>query len=88
MTHVLLTRLAAPLQSWGVLARFDRRDTLTRPTKSGVLGMCAAALGMDRTDPVDHLAQIRFATRADRPGTPVSDYHTAGGGTYPLRPRD
>ena len=88
MTHVLLTRLAAPLQSWGALARFDQRDTLNRPTKSGVVGMCAAALGLDRSEELGQLTQLRFAARADRPGTPISDYHTVGGGTYPLRPRD
>lgn len=37
--------LEAPLQSWGHDSRFGRRDTLTFPTKSGVLGMTCAALG-------------------------------------------
>lgn len=88
MTHVLLLRLAAPLQSWGAVSRFSRRDTLHHPTKSGVIGLCAAALGHDRTTPLGHLTELRFATRADRPGKPVRDYHTVGGGNYPLRPRD
>lgn len=35
----------APLQSWGVDSKFDRRDTLNFPTKSGVLGLLCAALG-------------------------------------------
>ncbi|MFI8265493.1 type I-E CRISPR-associated protein Cas5/CasD [Streptomyces sp. NPDC085665] len=88
MTHVLLVRLAAPLQSWGAVSRFSRRDTHSRPTKSAVIGLCAAALGRDRTDPVDDLAQLAFGVRADHPGTPVRDYHTVGAGRYPLRPRD
>ncbi|MCY0947656.1 type I-E CRISPR-associated protein Cas5/CasD [Streptomyces antarcticus] len=88
MTHVLLVRLAAPLQSWGVVSRFSQRDTHTRPTKSAVVGLCAAALGRDRTDPVDDLAGLVFGVRADHPGTPVRDYHSVGSGRYPLRPRD
>ncbi|GAA2344992.1 type I-E CRISPR-associated protein Cas5/CasD [Streptomyces kunmingensis] len=87
--HVLLVRLAGPLQSWGTGSHFGvRRDTHTRPTKSGVIGLCAAALGLDRSEKLGELARIRFGVRADRPGTPVLDYHTVGHGTYPLRPRD
>ncbi|MFD6279872.1 type I-E CRISPR-associated protein Cas5/CasD [Streptomyces sp. NPDC060209] len=87
-THVLLVRLAAPLQSWGVASRFAHRDTHIRPTKSAVIGLCAAALGRERTDPVDDLAALVFGVRADHPGTPVRDYHTVGAGRFPLRPRD
>ncbi|MFD4497102.1 type I-E CRISPR-associated protein Cas5/CasD [Streptomyces sp. NPDC058486] len=96
MSHVLLIRLAAPLQSWGVSSRFGRRDTHTRPTKSGVIGLCAAALGLPRepppdapdTDPLAALKPLLFGVRADHPGKPVRDYHTVGAGRYPLRPRD
>ncbi|MET9479075.1 type I-E CRISPR-associated protein Cas5/CasD [Streptomyces sp. NPDC006638] len=86
--HVLLVRLAAPLQSWGVVSRFSRRDTRSRPTKSGVIGLCAAALGHDRTEDLGELAAVRFGVRADHPGTPVRDYHAVGAGRYPVRPRD
>ncbi|MQY05396.1 type I-E CRISPR-associated protein Cas5/CasD [Actinomadura macrotermitis] len=86
--HVLLIRLAGPLQSWGITGRFARRDTQNRPTKSGVIGLCAAALGLDREEPLGELANVLFGVRADRPGTALRDYHTVGGGTYPLRPRD
>ncbi|MFE3738894.1 type I-E CRISPR-associated protein Cas5/CasD [Streptomyces sp. NPDC059134] len=87
-SHVLLVRLAGPLQSWGLAGRFARRDTHSRPTKSGVIGLCAAALGLAREEPLGELAQVLFGVRADRPGTPLRDYHTVGGGRYPLRPRD
>ncbi|MDX6741540.1 type I-E CRISPR-associated protein Cas5/CasD [Actinocorallia sp. A-T 12471] len=87
-THVLLVRLAGPLQSWGVTGRFAHRDTRSHPTKSGVIGLCAAALGLDRDEPLGELAHVRFGVRADRPGTALRDYHTVGGGTMPLRPRD
>ncbi|GAA2372951.1 hypothetical protein GCM10010417_40140 [Streptomyces carpaticus] len=97
VSHVLLIRLAAPLQSWGVAGRFGRRDTQSRPTKSGVIGLCAAALGLPRgapgtagtePDPLAELKPLLFGVRADHPGTPVRDYHTVGAGRYPLRPRD
>ncbi|MEU1622386.1 type I-E CRISPR-associated protein Cas5/CasD [Streptomyces sp. NPDC005722] len=87
-THVLLIRLAGPIQSWGMASRFAARDTHSRPTKSGVIGLCAAALGLDRIQPLGELATVQFGIRADHPGTPLRDYHTVGGGTYPLRPRD
>ncbi|MEU3567812.1 type I-E CRISPR-associated protein Cas5/CasD [Kitasatospora sp. NPDC036755] len=86
--HVLLARLAGPLQAWGLVSRFDRRDTHLRPTKSGFLGLLAAAAGHSRDDSLHPLDELRFAVRVDRPGTPVRDYHTVGGGRYPLRPRD
>ncbi|MFD7413163.1 type I-E CRISPR-associated protein Cas5/CasD [Kitasatospora purpeofusca] len=85
---VLLARLAAPLQSWGSGSHFDRRDTQLRPTKSGCIGLIAAALGLDYSDDIGSLAALRFGVRADRPGTPVHDYQIVGGGPMPLRPRD
>ena len=44
----LLLRLAAPLQSWGADSKFEVRKTNREPTKSGVLGLLAAALGYRR----------------------------------------
>ncbi|MFF1477129.1 type I-E CRISPR-associated protein Cas5/CasD [Streptomyces sp. NPDC058301] len=89
MTHTLLLRLAGPLQSWGMISRFSaRRDSHSRPTKSAVIGMCAAAMGLPRDAGPGDLAQATFGVRADHPGTPVRDYHTVGAGKYPLRPRD
>lgn len=38
--------LDAPLQSWGFASRFQRRTTGLHPTKSGVLGMICAAMGV------------------------------------------
>lgn len=74
---VLLLRLAGPLQSWGSAARFARRTTEPAPTKSGVIGLLAAALGRPRTaDPAD-LAALRFGVRIDQPGTQLRDFQTA-----------
>ena len=69
--------LVGPMQSWGTRSRFDDRDTEAEPSKSGVLGLCAAALGRDRAESVNDLAALRFGVRVDREGTPRSDYHTA-----------
>ncbi|MFI6587632.1 type I-E CRISPR-associated protein Cas5/CasD [Embleya sp. NPDC050493] len=90
MTHTLLLHLAGPLQTWGTRARFSERDSHTHPTKSGVVGLLAAALGLDRADDdgLRPLAALRYGVRADRPGVLVHDFHTVGGGQYPLRPRD
>lgn len=74
---VLLLRLAGPLQSWGDSSRFTVRDTGRYPTKSGVLGLLAAAQGRRRTDPIEDLAGLRFGVRVDQPGTLQRDFHTA-----------
>ncbi|SDQ52525.1 type I-E CRISPR-associated protein Cas5/CasD [Quadrisphaera sp. DSM 44207] len=85
---VLLLRLAAPLQSWGAASRFVRRETRHEPTKSGVLGLLAAAEGRRRTDPVEDLARTSFGVRVDQPGRLVRDFQTArsldGTRTMPL----
>lgn len=73
----LLLRLAAPLQSWGMASKFDTRDTAREPTKSGVIGLLAAALGRSRTDGLDDLKALRFGVRIDQPGTFLRDFHTA-----------
>ncbi|CAG7574686.1 CRISPR system Cascade subunit CasD [Barrientosiimonas humi] len=74
---VLLLRLAAPLQAWGDSSRFTRRETRPEPTKSGVLGLLAAAQGRRRTDPVEDLAALRFGVRVDQPGRIIRDFQTA-----------
>lgn len=73
----LLLRLAAPMQSWGMEAKFDRRTTERAPTKSGVTGLVAAALGRRRNESVDDLSALRFGVRIDREGVLLRDYHTA-----------
>lgn len=74
---VLLLRLAGPMQSWGSESRFSRRTTDLEPTKSGVLGLIAAARGSRRTDPIEDLLALRFGVRADQPGTLQRDFQTA-----------
>lgn len=73
----LLLKLKAPLQAWGSESRYATRHTHTEPTKSGVLGLLAAAQGRPRTEPLDDLAELRFGVRVDQPGTLQRDFQTA-----------
>lgn len=73
----LLLRLAAPIQAWGSDSRFETRRTGREPTKSGVIGLLAAALGRSRADSVDDLCQLRFGVRVDQEGQLLRDFHTA-----------
>lgn len=85
--------LDGPMQSWGFTSRFTRRTTALHPTKSGIVGMLAAALGIDKygTDEAAHIAKLTALicttitlpkTRGDNelPVLRLSDYHTIGGG--------
>ncbi|MFE5851771.1 type I-E CRISPR-associated protein Cas5/CasD [Streptomyces sp. NPDC056500] len=73
---VLLLRLAGPLQAWGSRSAFNRRETGAEPTKSGVIGLLAAAAGYAREDPLDELLPLRLGVRVDQPGTLLRDFHT------------
>lgn len=75
----LLLRLAGPMQSWGTASRFDQRDTGKEPSKSGVIGLLAAALGIDRENWIDlePLTHLSMGVRHDRSGVPKRDYQTA-----------
>ena len=75
----LLLRLAGPLQSWGSESKFEVRRTMGFPTKSGVIGMLAAAFGYSREESLDKLNQLKFGVRVDREGRLIRDYHTAMG---------
>ena len=77
MNSTLLIRLQGPMQAWGANSRFSIRETTREPTKSGVVGLLCAALGRERTEPIDDLAQIRMGVRADQEGTLMADFHTA-----------
>lgn len=72
----LVLRLAGPLQSWGSRSEFNRRDTDDRPTKSGVIGLLAAAQGRRRSDPIEDLLALQLGVRVDQPGSLLRDYHT------------
>ena len=73
----LLLKLAGPLQSWGSESRFNERKTRHEPTKSGVIGLLAAALGRRRTEDVSDLAELTMAVRIDQPGHIERDFQSA-----------
>lgn len=85
----LLLRLSGPMQSWGTRSRFTERDTELEPSKSGVIGLVCAALGLRRSEAVDtepnNLAGLRMGVRVDREGRMSTDYHTAGARTGIVR---
>lgn len=73
----VMTVLDAPLQSWGVTEQGTLRPTGTHPSKSGVVGMIGAALGLDRYADLSEITALRYAVRVDRPGVEIVDLHTA-----------
>ncbi|MFD6855567.1 type I-E CRISPR-associated protein Cas5/CasD [Streptomyces diastaticus] len=81
-THApgILLRLTGPLQSWGENSHYNYRDTAAFPTRSGLIGLLAAALGRPRHHPLDDLTPLSVTVRADRPGKPMRDFQTVGGG--------
>ena len=76
----LLFTLYAPMGSFGEIAVGERRMSWARPGRSAVLGLVAAAQGIERTDEAAHRkleAGLHYAVRTDAPGRPLIDYHTA-----------
>jgi CRISPR system Cascade subunit CasD len=47
-TACLALRLEGPMQSWGTSSRFNRRSTDLLPSRSAVMGLLCAALGLPR----------------------------------------
>ena len=72
----LLLRLSAPLQAWGYESKFETRRTSREPTKSGVIGLLASALGRSRDESVQDLNELSFGVRVDHEGELLHDYHT------------
>jgi CRISPR system Cascade subunit CasD len=80
MANTLFLWLEGPMQSWGERARWSVRDTATEPTKSGVVGLLACALGIKQDEDLRALSQqIHVGTRCDRPGRLLKDYQTIRG---------
>lgn len=75
----LFMRLSGPMQSWGTRSSFDERDSEMEPSLSGVLGLVAAAMGIDRSDwqSLEPLTHLRMGVRVDKPGILRRDYQTA-----------
>ncbi|MFN4207948.1 MAG: type I-E CRISPR-associated protein Cas5/CasD [Agrobacterium albertimagni] len=80
MPDFIVFTLAGPMASFGTVAGNERRGTEWRPGHSMLVGILAAALGIRRKQ-AGQLAELsdacQFAVRVDRPGTLMTDYHTA-----------
>ena len=90
MRDYLVFQLYGPLASWGDIAVGDTRPSAMTPTKSAMLGLVAAALGLRRPDTARteteraewesrHIALAKgygMAVKMETLGLPLSDYHT------------
>lgn len=82
--------LDGPLQSWGSSSRFDRRTTGLFPTKSAIVGMICAALGLYKGSEEERRAILALAAtrmlaiavprssgrKSDLPVLRLNDFHT------------
>jgi CRISPR system Cascade subunit CasD len=72
--------LHGPIAAFGGVAVGERRGGEARPARSALLGLLAAALGIERSEAATHAAMEHgygVAVRVDAPGVTFSDYHTA-----------
>lgn len=90
-TAFLSLLLDGPLQSWGFASRFQRRTTALHPTKSGVVGLICAAIGLAKGSPEEAemlpevtaltMTSIAIPRTVDTAASPLpmlrlEDYHT------------
>lgn len=69
MSRFLILRLDGPMQAWGTHTYEDFRPSSLFPTRSGLLGLLGACLGIDRNDHarLERLAaSVEFTVRVDR----------------------
>lgn len=80
MAEFLVFRLYGPMASWGEVAVGELRPSALHPSRSALLGLLAAALGLRREAEAEQgeLGRtLRFAVSVESAGVPLSDYHTA-----------
>jgi len=92
MPKFLILRLDGPMQAWGTHTFEDFRPSNLYPTRSGLLGLLGACLGIERSDLVGQTqlaASVEFTVRVDsqiprpgvdgpvaKPGIKLADFHT------------
>lgn len=77
--NYLLFQCYAPLVSWGDIAVGAERQSTRQPSKSAIVGLVAAGLGIRRTEEakLDSLTRsIGFAVQMFSGGTVLKDFHT------------
>ncbi len=79
MADYLVFRLYGSLASWGEIAVGESRHSAVYPSKSALLGLLGAAVGVRREDDAGQQALFRgyrFGVKLVCAGTPLRDYHT------------
>jgi len=79
MPDYLIFQLYGPLASWGDIAVGETRHSSTHPSKSALIGLVAASLGIERRqeDEQKHLASCyRFYVKTIAHGSFLQDFHT------------
>ena len=79
MTSFLLFTLYAPLVSWGEITVGDNRGSWDRPSRSAIMGLVAASLGITREEQAGHDSLDQgygIAIRLDAVGVSATDYQT------------
>lgn len=85
----LALRLEGPFQSWGFESQYNRRNTGLMPSKSGIAGICCAAMGLPRGSDKEKKILSLFRTmkmtaiviprhigKKELPVRRLQDYHT------------
>jgi CRISPR system Cascade subunit CasD len=73
----LYLRFAGPYQSWaGARATGNHVNTADIPTRSGIIGLVAAALGARRGEWPEWLDELDIEVRVDNPGRIEKDFQT------------
>ncbi|RVU45718.1 type I-E CRISPR-associated protein Cas5/CasD [Lujinxingia sediminis] len=78
-TSFLTFQLYGPMAAWGEVAVGEIRTSADHPTRSAVIGLVAAALGIKRSEE-EALAALNaslgFGLLVESPGVLLQDYHT------------
>lgn len=79
MPHFLILKIQGPMQAWGTHTYEDFRPSNLFPTRSGLIGLLGACLGIDRRDH-DGLGMlgrsVEFTIKVVKGGDKLPDYHT------------
>ncbi|HIJ95860.1 MAG TPA: type I-E CRISPR-associated protein Cas5/CasD [Desulfuromonadales bacterium] len=79
MADYLVFQLYGPMAAWGDIAVGEYRPSFAHPSKSAIIGLLAAALGIRRDEEERQntlVAACYFAVRVDSMGALLRDYHT------------
>ena len=79
MADYLVFNLYGPMAAWGDIAVGEYRPSFAHPSKSAIIGLLTAALGIRRDEETrqkNFAEACSFAVRVDAMGTLLRDYHT------------